>query len=309
MNNSVSYQELFDPDFLNSLAHLSMTVRRVAGGGRYGERLSRDMGTGVEFKDFRPYAKGDDLRSIDWNIYRRLGKVFIRLFDEQQDMPLYFMPDISESMFLSEKAHGGASSTRALAAFRAVLALTAVTTNHHDSAGLFPFGKQLQVVLKSKTGKASLMAFARHMSQLQPQSQSNLVQSLKKMASMNMRPGVLVIVSDFFLADGLQELATALRSVRHKLLFIQVTRKLDSDPRLQADLNGEVRLTDCESGEFADIAITPQIVARYQQAYKQFNEELSGIAASNRAGLLQLDADENVVEQLSVLFQSGSLSV
>lgn len=298
MSGPIPYDDLFDPDFLGQLSHLSITARRIAGGGRYGEKLSKDMGTGVEFKDFRPYARGDDLRSIDWNIYRRLGRVFIRLFEEQQDMPLYLMPDLSESMFLEE-------NLRAKAAFKASLALASISMNHHDSAGLFPFGDELQVVLKNKSGKANVMTFARHMSMLKPEKNTNLAQSIEKLSSMNLRPGLLVIVSDFFTPDGLKAIRKSLRSVRHKLLFIQITRTTDAEP----DLTGELQLQDCESGEVADIAITPHVLKKYKAAYLHFNEELATMAKKNRAGLLQLDADEDVVAQLSVLFQSGNLQV
>ena len=94
--------ELFDSKFLDSLKNLRLIARRVPAGGRFAEQRSSDLGHGLEFRDFRPYAPGDDLRAVDWNIYRRLGRVFIRLFEELEDLPLYLMPDISGSAFLED---------------------------------------------------------------------------------------------------------------------------------------------------------------------------------------------------------------
>ena len=74
MPGPLTVSELFDADFLESLARLRIVARRVARGGRHAEQRSLDLGSGIEFRDFRPYSPGDDFRAIDWNIYRRLGK-------------------------------------------------------------------------------------------------------------------------------------------------------------------------------------------------------------------------------------------
>ena len=75
-------QELFDPEFLADVSRFRILAQRVARGGVHAEQRSRQMGAGMEFRDYRGYAPGDDLRAIDWNIYRRLGRVFLRLFEE-----------------------------------------------------------------------------------------------------------------------------------------------------------------------------------------------------------------------------------
>ncbi len=117
---------LFDPDFLESVRHLRIIARRVPHGGRFAEQRAADLGHGIEFRDFRAYTPGDDLRAVDWNIYRRLGRVFVRLFEEFKDLPLYLMPDVSRSMFLE-------SPPRADAGLRAALALASIALGQHDS--------------------------------------------------------------------------------------------------------------------------------------------------------------------------------
>ena len=72
---AITFEELFDARFLESLKHLRLVAKRVPAGGRFAEQRSRDMGHGLEFRDYRPYTAGDDLRAVDWNIYRRLGRV------------------------------------------------------------------------------------------------------------------------------------------------------------------------------------------------------------------------------------------
>jgi uncharacterized protein (DUF58 family) len=297
----MSFEQLFSPDFLTDLQRFSLTTRRVSAGGRHGERLSKTLGSGVEFKDYRPYSPGDDLRAIDWNIYRRLGKLSLRLFEEQQNLPLYLMPDVSGSLFLE-------TPPRIVAGLRATLALAAIALDHHDSAGLFPFSDELEVVFKSKSGRASVMNFAKHLARLMetpPQGRTNLAAAVRKLSHMKLRPGLLVIVSDFFDPEGVEALTQAMRAVRHKLLLIQLTRAYDAEPELQ----GDVRLKDCETGEVTDLTLTPDVIDRYKAAYKTFNEDLVALARRRQGQVLKLDVEKDIIGQLTSLFESGSLRV
>jgi len=297
----LSFNQLFDADFLSALSRLSLDARRVAGGGRHGERLSKDRGSGAEFKDYRPYSPGDDLRAMDWNIYRRLGKLSVRVFEEQQDLPLYLMPDVSGSLFLE-------SPPRIVAGLRAALALAAIGLEGHDSAGLFPFDEQLRVLVKSTSGRASVMTFARHLAKLveaEPLRRTDLAGAVLKLSHLKLRPGLLVIVSDFFDPQGLAALGQALRSVRHRLLLIQLVKAADAEPTLQ----GDVRLEDCETGEVTDLSLTPDVLDRYRAAYRAFDAELVALAHRRGGRLLRLDVEQDLIAQLATLFASGSLHV
>ncbi len=296
----IPFDKLFDPGFLASLSHLSIAVQRVAAGGRFGDRLSKDLGAGIEFRDYRGYSPGDDPRAIDWNIYRRLGKVFLRLYEEQQDLPLYLMPDVSTSMFHEPEP-------RALTALRTALALATISLSHHDSTALFPFAEKMEMRVKSMSGKTSTMAFAEHLARLAPPAEAgtNLSAALRRLADMNLRRGLLVVISDFFDPAGLDAVRDALRSIRHRMLFVQLVRPSDEQP----DLDGDLRLVDCETGEAAEITITPLVLERYRDAYAQFNRDLAALVKYHHGGLLRLDVEEDLVTQLNTLFAAGSLVV
>lgn len=301
MTVPVSFDELFDPVFLTALSRWSLQARRVAGGGRHGERLSRDLGAGIEFKDYRPYSAGDDLRAIDWNLYRRLGKVFVRLFEQEQDLPIYLLPDVSGSMFLADS---GPPSL--VAALRCTLALATVGLNHHDAAGLFAFADRLQVIFRPRSGQVQILPFARQLARLAaagPGDGTRLVASLHRLAALNLRRGLLVIVSDFFDPEGVEALRTALRPVRHRLLLIQLVRRTDAEPVV----TGDVRLTDCETGDATDLTITPRVLERYRAAYTQFNAALAALARQRQAPLLRIDIEGDLIAQLAPLFQAGGL--
>jgi len=295
---SLSFEQLFDPDFLKSLQLFQLRAKRVARGGNYGEQKSKELGHGMEFKDFRPYVAGDDLRAIDWNIYRRLGRLFVKLFEEQQDLPLYLMPDVSRSMFVD-------NPPAIHAALRVALALASVCLNQHDSVSLLPFSDDLQIKVKGTSGKAGVMSFAKHLVQLEQRDKTDLCRAIKRFSGMSLRRGLLVIISDFFDPSGLDKTFKILNGCRHNILLIQLVRKSDANPKL----NGDVRLKDCETNETVDITVTPAVLKRYHQAYDEFNQQLIIFAKKRQAGLLRIDVEEDVVEQLASLFQSGSLLV
>ena len=286
-NAVLTAKELFAPAFLDSVSRFRILAKRVARGGVHAEQRSRHMGSGMEFRDYRGYAPGDDLRAIDWNIYRRLGRVFLRLFEEFEDLPVYLAPDVSRSMF-----HGA-------------FALAAAALNHHDSVGLFPFADELRVALKPRSGRVRMMRMAEELAAQQPGGTTDFAKSLGKFARLGMRSGLLIVVSDFFDPGGLEAVRESLLRQRHRLLLVQLTRKTDRNP----DLSGDLLLRDCESGQEHDVSVTSEVVAAYRRAYESFEQGLHKLAMSQQAGLVRVDVDEPVVPQLSTLFESGAFVV
>ncbi|HIE68740.1 MAG TPA: DUF58 domain-containing protein, partial [Planctomycetes bacterium] len=243
-------------------------------------------------------AMGLEMAFIDWNIYRRLGRLFLRLFEEFEDLPVYLAPDVSRSMF-----HG--NQPRAHAGLRAAFALAAAALNHHDSVGLFPFADELRVALKPRSGRVRMMRMAQALAAQQPGGTTDFAKSLGKFARLGMRSGLLIVVSDFFDPGGIEAVRESLSRQRHRLLLVQLTRKTDQFP----DLSGDLLLRDCENGQEHDVSVTPDVLAAYRRAYESFEQGLHKLAMSQQAGLVRVDVDEPVVPQLSTLFESGAFVV
>src|SRR5688572_10543004 len=89
---------LFDDEFLKKLEYLSVVSKRIFAGQFKAERRTKRRGTGLEFADYRQYVAGDDFRHLDWKAYLRLNKLILRLFEEEEDLPIYFFLDVSQSM-------------------------------------------------------------------------------------------------------------------------------------------------------------------------------------------------------------------
>jgi len=295
---AITFEELFDAKFLESLKHLKLIAKRVPAGGRFAEQRSRDMGHGLEFRDFRPYSTGDDLRAVDWNIYRRLGRVFIRLFEEHEDLPLYLLPDVSKSSYLEEEP-------RVRAGLRVAMALTSISLGQHDTVGVFPFSDDLSVLMRPQSGKGRLMTYARRLAELEPGGATDIAKALHRFGGMQLRPGLCVIISDFFDPAGIEFAVAAMKRLRHRLLLVQLVKKSDRNP----DVSGDLRLRDCETGAVEDVSVTSHVLDSYRAAYDRFETTLTEFARGQSAGLLRLDTDASVVPQLATLFETGHYSV
>ena len=297
--------EFFDTEFLTALQGFSIWARRIIRGGRYAEQLSRDQGAGLEFADYKAYVPGDDTRAIDWNIYRRLGRIVVKVFEERQELPVYLLVDRSGSMFFGESPKIGV-------ALKVALALSSISLSQHDSVGLFSFsgGEDaggLEMRLRNTSGHGRLMRVAERLAELDEQGATELAQALAGIERLGLRRGLLAVVSDFYDPAGLDAVLDALRQTRHRLLLVQLTADHDLDPAGRGEMRGDVRLLDCESDEAVDVSLSPAVLASYRAIINDFNERLERFATGAGAAFLRLNADREVLPQLAAAFEAGRI--
>ena len=294
--------EFFDTEFLTALQGFSLWARRIISGGRHAEQLSKDKGAGLEFADYKAYVPGDDTRTIDWNIYRRLGRVVVKVFEERQELPVYLLVDRSSSMYFEAAPKIGV-------ALKVALALASISLSQHDSVGLFSFSDNLEMKLKNGSGHGRLMRVAERLAELEEQGATELVQAIEGVERLRLRRGLLVVISDFYDPAVLDAVLGSLRQTRHRLLLVQLIGDHDLDPAGRRDLRGDVRLRDCESGEAVDVSLTPAILANYRTIVNDFNERLTGFATGQGAAFLRLNTDEEVLPQLAAAFEAGRIEI
>jgi len=287
---------LFTEEFIRAVTPLRIRARLVPGAGYPAEHRSRDRGAGVEFCDHRGYVPGDDLRRVDWNVYRRSGRLFLRLFEQPEHLAVHVLLDVSDSMFFE-------TPPRADAARQVAGALAAVALNELDRVAIYPCGAELGSLLRAPGGKAGLRRMLAEIEQLGPAGPTGLSAALRRFAGLRLRRGLLVLVSDFFDPRGIEDVLEALRRVRQRLLLVQLVRATDAAPQVP----GEFQLVDCETGGRVEVAASPRVLARYRAAYQRFNNALHEFAMRRGAAHLRLDADRPVLPQLGGLFRGGEL--
>jgi uncharacterized protein (DUF58 family) len=296
--------ELFDPAFLRALDGLRLIARSVPAGGRHAEQRSRARGPGQEFTDVRPYVAGADFRSVDWHVFLRLDKVFVRLFLQDEDLPVYFLLDQSASMARGPATADGPS--RSVVARRAVAALAWVALGHMDRVAVFPFAGEPLRPLPGTSGKGGFQRLLAYLAALPATGTTPLVEALQQFAARRLRRGLCIVVSDCFDPRGPEAVQQALRRLPHRVLLVRPVQPGEERPE---HLRGELRVVDCEDGGHVEVAVDDVVLDRYAAAYRAFADGLAACAEARGGGALALRCDQPVVPQLATLFQHGVLVV
>lgn len=249
---------LLEPEFLRKLEQLSIVSKKVFAGQLKGERRSTRRGTSVEFADFRNYSLGDDLRYVDWNTFARLEKLFLKLFVEEEDLHVYVLIDGSQSM-----AYGSPSKFEY--AKRIGAALGYIGLSNLDRVGATVFAEKMRDHLPPTRGRQQVFPFFSFLEKAEAGGQTSLAASLKEYALRTRRPGVAILISDFF--DP--EWETGLKALLHRRFQVSAIHVLDRT-ELRPDLVGDLKLVDCETGEEREITISAGLLKDYQKAVDQF---------------------------------------
>ena len=250
---------LLDPLFLHKLEQLELVSKKIFVGRMKGERKSKRRGSSVEFADHRNYSVGDDLRHIDWNVYGRLDKLFLKLFLEEEDLHFYTMLDTSLSMDYGEptKLHYGKQVAAALAFIGLV---------NHDRVVLDTFASNLEVGLSSVRGRSQMHRVVGHLDKIQASGASDLTAAVKSFAIKHSGKGVVVLISDFLDKRGYEP---ALRYLLARNMDIYVVHVL-SQEEVEPELVGDLRLVDSEDEEETEISMSAPLLARYKANLNAF---------------------------------------
>jgi uncharacterized protein (DUF58 family) len=253
---------VFDEVFFRKLARLSVRARKSIMGRAKGERRSRRDGAGAEFKDFRPYVAGDDLRYVDWNIYRRLDRLVLKLFIEEEDLCLHLLLDTSGSMGL-----GSPPKLEYAVQTAAALAFIGLVNLERVAIGLF--GPALGQTIRPRRGKGQVFPLLKMLEEVRPDGQTDLGTALGRYALESRTTGTAVLMTDLFDPIGYQD---GILSLLRRGFEVHVLHLL-SEEELQPRLGGDVRFLDCENGAFKDVTVDRSAIERYQRNLQAFCRE------------------------------------
>ncbi|MBN1812092.1 MAG: DUF58 domain-containing protein [Anaerolineae bacterium] len=271
---------LLTTSFLAQLDCLSLVARRVRVGQTAGERRSTKRGTSVEFADYRDYARGDDLRRVDWNIYARLERPFIKLFEEEEDLAVHVLLDGSGSMaWGGESAHERISEldkwgyARRLAAALGYVALIsgdrltvanlqAPIPGSRSEIGAWRFG--------SVRGRGHALRLFDWLEGQDAQGTTDLNAALRTYAISGGRAGLVVLISDLFSPAGYVEGLMALAARGHEVAILHVLSLDEVEP----PLGGDLRLLDVETGEPQEVTIDGGMRALYRRRLEEWRGEI-----------------------------------
>jgi len=272
---------LFDSQFLAKLEQLYLLSRKIFRGQHRAERKSKQIGSSLEFADYRNYTSGDDLRTIDWNIYGRLDRLFVKLFEEEQDLPVYFLVDASASMRWSSREN---ALTKLAQARRVAASLAYIALANLDRVNVFYFSSVLGADAGMARGKSQfhkLLEFLKHVPAANGATQ--LLPALRAFAQRAKRRGLVFVLSDFFDPDGYDEALRLMRYHQFDVHAIQVLDPAEHDPQLRGDL----RLIDAESNAPLEVTSDDALLRRYRTEFGGFLRGLEEFCIAHQIGYVQ----------------------
>ncbi len=274
---------LLTPELLRRLEQFQLLAARRAKSSSKGERRSRARGQSVEFADYRNYVHGDDFRYLDWNLYGRLEKLFLKLYEEERELPVRIFLDASESMTFGDppkfdfaRQVAAAIGYVALSGFDrvSVIPFPPLDQTSLPPANLQPSTCNLQLAaraaLRSVRGKKSAIPFFQNLSALTAGGPANLNEALRRGALEARHTGLAVVLSDFLDPAGYESGLTALVARGFQVDLVQIL----SPDELSPSTFGDLRLVDCETGAAQEVTFGRYRMKAYRQSVQNFIQRL-----------------------------------
>ena len=258
-------EELFDAKFLGRLRSLFFRLRKRRQLQKRGMQATPAAGFTREFKDHRHYTPGDDFRSIDWRLFARLEKPFIRIFEEVQEFHVHILLDRSGSMI---EPYG----QKRVTALQTAVALAYLALLGQHRVSIHSLGDGLRRETQPLKGQGHVHFVLKQMAELSFGGITDLIGSLKAFRPSRDRRGIVFVISDLLGRSPEQSTEALLQATRWpaETHVIHVLHPEEMKP----DLQGEIRLLDVETHEVRRIWMTKREQTRYAKAFEQFMEDI-----------------------------------
>ena len=256
---TVDTETFIDDEFLKQLEKLKIVSRKSPTSSRRGEYRSWQSGEGLEFLDFRKYHPGDDLRYVDWSVYGRLDKLFIKLFHAEKGQTAHILLDVSQSMV-------GGTPSKDITAKKIAAALSYICLSNLDKTGLMAFNNQIVKIKPPARGKKQYLEVLNFFLSLVPADQTNISGCLAEYAAICKNSGIAIVISDLFDSQGYKD---GLKALAYRNFDINLIHVMDHQ-ELFWSRTGNLLLTDCETGEKKITFVDHNLLEIYQKKINSF---------------------------------------
>lgn len=286
-----------DPEILNRVSRLELRARHVVEGYLVGIHRSPYHGLNVEFAQHRPYSPGAELKHIDWKLWARSDRFYVKLFEEETNLRAHFLLDGSRSMAYRSGAMSKYDYGATVAA-----SLAFVLLSQQDAVGLHLFDTAVRAALEPRATDAQVEPFCRLLAEHNPNGQTDTGSLLREIAPKLGRRGLVVLISDMM--APLEDLTAVLRRFTydgHAVVFAHVVDPAEED----FPFDGQVRFEGMEGG--AALRTDARQVRRdYLDSFRRFCERLEAECAERRADYVRLRTDQRLDLALSRFLSSRS---
>ena len=291
MNNT---QSAFDSEFLKKLEYLYIISKKIFAGRIKAERRSTRRGVSVEFADYRNYTAGDDFRYIDWNAFARLDELLLKLYEEREDLHIYFLVDASRSMTYGELP-------KLMYAKRVAAALAYIGLSNLDRVSISAFTDADTNRLPTERGKGKIFTVLDFLDGIDGTGETNLERSFRNFVHTTKRRGLIVLISDLFDPSGFADGLNVLKFQKHDLFVIHIVDEKETNP----ELLGDYHLVDVETDELRPVTINESHLKRYKALFQKYCDDLDRYCIQREIGLVRTTTQSPFEELILRIFRMG----
>ncbi len=290
-----SDQTLLSPEMMAKLERMELVSRKIFRGRMKGERRSKRKGQSVEFADFRNYVAGDDLRFIDWNLFARLDRLYLKIFLEEEDLHVYTLVDDSLSMDFG-------MPSKFLTAKRIAAALGYIGLCRGDRVSVSTFSKaSAPLVVRGRSSSHRLIG------QLQSAQCQNpapsMEESVRHFCLRNTGKGIVILITDLMNKTGYE---TALKMLVAREMDIYLIHVL-SPEELEPNLTGDLKLMDAEDFDMREVSISASLLQRYRLTLNAFIDSARSFCNRRSIGYVSVRSDQAIDPLINDYLRSRGL--
>jgi len=307
-------------DVLLRLERMTLASKRRIRGTMQGKRRSKQLGSSLEFADYREYAPGDDIRRFDWSVYGRTGKPFIKQYMDEQELFVHLVVDASASMNFGIEngalSEGGQTGNKFDYAKRLAACIGYIALASYDRVDAACFMAGSVDRTPPLRGRGSADRLFRFLAQTPAEpgnakraagstsDRSGFMQLLSRLSAMTRGPGVTWVFSDFLADYGVEEALSYLIAAKQEVVVVQVLSRQELSP----DLFGDLRLVDSESASGKEVAVSSRVLRAYQAELQAYTDRLRGFCHERGLTYVLVPSDLPVGEAAMQLFkQAGAI--
>lgn len=310
-------EDLLPSSLAARVAGLDFSSRKIFAGKLKGERRSKKRGQSVEFADHRPYVRGDDVRHIDWSIFARLDRLFLKMYLEEEDLSLHVAIDASGS-------HDCGEPNKFVFMQRLAMTLSYIGLVNYNrvtmsviggvrggaaaipSPGLAPpgsatnspkgRGSEVGIVssLRDLRGRRRTRDVASFLCGIEPGGTAPFTEACKRIALSRRGKGVMVVLSDLFIKEGFESGLRLLLGRGYDLFVIQCLSPQELEPDRPDGVAGDLRLRDIEDSDVAEVTISAPLLKRYKQNLAAYQESIRVFCARRDIAFMTVRTDMSV---------------
>jgi uncharacterized protein (DUF58 family) len=306
-NSKIAHHELLLPEMIRRrLEPLMLNAKTIRAGSMKGERRSVKRGTSIEFADYRNYTPGDDLRKLDWNVYARLEKPYIKLLEDEEDLAVHLLLDVSASMdwpHEKEAESGDTAHNKLLFAKRLFAGLAYISLTTGDRLMMSALNDKGYNHFGPVRGRLQVVHMLRYVHRLNAEGVTDLNARLRDYAIRERRAGLVILITDMFSPGGYIEGLNHLLGKGHEIVVLHLLSPEEVSPPVAGDLS----LIDVETGTTQEVTVDADMRVIYQQRLSHWLDGIRDDCA--RKGVHYVMVETDIPFEKVILFELRKLGV